>query len=195
MAYDLMYPLVTIYDEIEKLEHLSHATVNSYSMSQLVNFGLTIIKNTSHFETGNRTWIMIPMNKHMWRDFKTHFEETHCMLKLFRGTPIRSSTYHANILVSKVLPEVKSVKDNVLQIIETHMSQIDTESDEETLPTQALAVYATLPDEVQLEMLCVIKELQRERTELNKAEKGVKNSAQKNGDKKKCVRKNMTKYC
>ena len=55
MAYDLMGLLFTIYDRIEELEHLGHATVNPYSISQLVNYGLTIIKNTNNFKTGIRT--------------------------------------------------------------------------------------------------------------------------------------------
>jgi len=44
-------------------------------------------------------------------------------------------------------------------------------------------------------MIRVIKDLQREMKELKKAGQGAVNSAQKNGDKKKRVRKNTTKYC
>ena len=52
IVYDIMNPLVTIYNKIEELGHLSHAERNPYSMLQLVNYGLTIIKHTNNFETG-----------------------------------------------------------------------------------------------------------------------------------------------
>jgi len=59
MAYDLMPPLVIIYDKIEDTKHLGHATVKLYSTSQIVNYGLTIIKNTNNFETGIHTWMLV----------------------------------------------------------------------------------------------------------------------------------------
>jgi len=49
MTYGIMNPLTTIYDEIKELEHLSVAAVNLYSQSQIVNYGLTIMKNTNDF--------------------------------------------------------------------------------------------------------------------------------------------------
>ena len=104
MAYELMEPLVTIYDEIEELEHLGVAAVNPYSQSQIVNYGLTIIKNTNNFETGIYTWIARPLTKHTWPNFKTHFEEAHRVLRSVRGMTRRLSAYHhANILASQVL--------------------------------------------------------------------------------------------
>jgi len=87
----LWIPLVTIYDEIEELEHLGHTAINPYSMSQVVNYGLTIIKNTKNFETGIRTWIMRAVNEHTWPNIKTHFEEAHCVLRAVRGTTMQSS--------------------------------------------------------------------------------------------------------
>ena len=70
MAYDLMEPLVTIYDKIEELEHLKIAAVHLYPQSQIVSYGLTIIKNTNNFETGIRTWIIRPAIDHTGTSFK-----------------------------------------------------------------------------------------------------------------------------
>jgi len=64
MAYDLMDLLVTVYDEIEEFEHLIHATIHLYSISQLMNYGLIFIKNTNNFETGIYTLIMRPVSEH-----------------------------------------------------------------------------------------------------------------------------------
>ena len=45
IVYDIMDPIVTTYNEIKELGHLGYAAQNPQSMSQLVNYGLTIIKN------------------------------------------------------------------------------------------------------------------------------------------------------
>ena len=42
---DIMDLLVSFYDEIKELGHLGHASQKLYYMSQLMNYGLTIIKN------------------------------------------------------------------------------------------------------------------------------------------------------
>ena len=91
MAYNLMEPLITIYDEIEELEHLGVTVVNPYLQSQVMNYRLTIIKNTNDFETGIRTWITRPPIEHTWPSFNTHFEEAHCVLGAVRGMTMRLS--------------------------------------------------------------------------------------------------------
>jgi len=56
----------------------------------------------------------------------------------------------------------------------------------------------TTPDTVELEMLCVIQELQRDMKELKKAKQGLGEFRKKhgeNGDRKQRVRKNTSKYC
>ena len=82
MAYDIVEPLVTVYAGIEDLGHLSHAAQKSYYMSQLVNYGFTIIENTDEFEARICTWIMRPIVEHMWSIFKTYFEEAHWVLRV-----------------------------------------------------------------------------------------------------------------
>jgi len=91
-AYYLMDHFFTIYVEIEELEHLYHDAFNPYLMSQLVNYGLNIIKSTNNFETSIHTWIVRLVNDHTWPNFKTHFDEAHHILRIARGTTIRSAT-------------------------------------------------------------------------------------------------------
>ena len=79
-------------------------------MSQLMAYGLTIIKNTNNSETGTRTWIMRQINKYAWPNLKNHSEEAHHVLRAVRGTKLRSAAYHhANSLDYQFLSEVKSV--------------------------------------------------------------------------------------
>ena len=105
-----------------------------------------------------------------------------------------SACHHANSLASQVLSEVKSLQDNVLHVIDTHTSQIDTELYDAPPPPQAQADNTTTSDAVPLEMLRVIKDLQQEMKEIKKSGQDAGNSTQKNGDKKKRVRKSTTKY-
>ena len=49
MVYEFMDPIISLYNEIEELGHLGHALKNAFSISQIVNYGLTIIKNTNDF--------------------------------------------------------------------------------------------------------------------------------------------------
>ena len=46
MQYNLLDPLVTMYNEVEDLEQLGIAADNPYSVTQLIKFALQIIKNT-----------------------------------------------------------------------------------------------------------------------------------------------------
>ena len=118
-----MDPPVSFYDEIKQLGHLYHVAQNQYLMSQLVNYGLTIIKSTNDYETRIQTWIESPVIKLTWPNFKVYFEEDHCILRETRATKMRTITYHhTKISASQVLIEVKSVHNNVLQVITTHMS-------------------------------------------------------------------------
>ena len=58
--YNILDPLVTVFDQIEELQHLGNAAQNPYSEAQLIKLALRIIKHTNDFETGIRTWIKIP---------------------------------------------------------------------------------------------------------------------------------------
>jgi len=96
-----MNPLVAIYNEIEELEHIGHTVVKPYLMSQLMSYGLKIIKNTNDFETGILTWTMRPINEHTWPYLKNFFEEEYCVV--VHGTMIQSAVYHhTNSLATQV---------------------------------------------------------------------------------------------
>ena len=75
--YDLLDPLVKIFNEVEELQHLGNTAVNPYSEAQLIKCALQIIKNTNDFETGICTWIDLPRDDKTWVNFKTHFESAH----------------------------------------------------------------------------------------------------------------------
>ena len=81
IQYNLLNPLVKVFDEVEELQHLGIAAQDPYSEAQLIKFGLQIIKNIHDFETGIEKWIDLPKISKTWANFKSHFEEAHLKLR------------------------------------------------------------------------------------------------------------------
>ena len=92
--YNILDPLVTVFDQIEELQHLGNAAQNPYSEAQLIKLALRIIKGTNDFETGIRTWIEKARVDKTWVSFKSHFEEAHRTLRSVRGHTMQSASFH-----------------------------------------------------------------------------------------------------
>ena len=56
LTYELVDPIINIFNEIEDLRYLGVAADNKYSEQQLLKFGQYIIKNTEYFEHDLRIW-------------------------------------------------------------------------------------------------------------------------------------------
>ena len=190
MQYNLLDPLVEVFDDVEELQHLGDAAQDSYSEAQLINFPLQIVKNTHDFETGIRTWIELPRASKSWVRFKTPFESAHRSLRKIRRNTIRSSSFNQ---VNMILAEVNDVQESVLSAIAKASEPI---IDEEQAPdeNQQINRVTNTAEQVQLEMLKAIKDLQLEL-------KGLKNTNPPNNPtpnllKAKCMtRTNTPKYC
>ena len=95
-------PMVTIFWPIEQLKKLAEIAKIPYTESQIVDFGVQLIKNTRDFETALGNWNSKPENDKSWELFKDHFQEAQRTLKDIRGGP--SSLIHSffafHILVS-----------------------------------------------------------------------------------------------
>ena len=60
-------------------------------------------------------------------NLKDHFEHAYQILRTTRGKTMRSMVFqHANMLVIKVLVEIKAVKEDVLQIMEENQPDENT---------------------------------------------------------------------
>ena len=57
ICYNLMEPLITIFDEIDDLKAFANASGNPFTQGQIVNIGLQLLKNTNDFETGNMKFV------------------------------------------------------------------------------------------------------------------------------------------
>ena len=188
--YDVLDPLVKVFDEVEELQHLGNAAQDPYSEAQLIKFALQIIKNTHDFETGIRTWIDLPRIEKKWAKFKTHFEAAHRSLREIRGTTMRSSSFNQ---INMILAEVHSVKESVLSAIAESVP--DTTSTEESYDR---VNQVSNSEQVTLDMLSAIKDLQKEIKELKSSKlqnKNIPKSSAPGQYKGYATRVNKSKYC
>ena len=68
-------PMVTIYRPIEQLRTLAEIAQIPYTESQIVDFGLQLIKNTQDFESALAEWNKKKHQDRSWDLFKEHFQE------------------------------------------------------------------------------------------------------------------------
>ena len=60
-------------------------------------------------------------SRKIWDNFKTHFEEEHDTLRDIRGTSMMHTGFHqANYVAERVLGEVESIQQNVINILKKH---------------------------------------------------------------------------
>ena len=186
--YDLLDPLVKIFDEVEELQHLGNAAVDPYSEAQLIKFALQIIKNTNDFETGIRTWIDLPRVDKTWVNFKTHFESAHRSLREVRGNTMRSSSFNQ---VNMILAEVNNVRESVLSAIALAVPEQQNE-DVPSSHTEMVNQVSTR-EQASWDMIAAIKDLQKEIKDL-KSSKNKSNTAQGHS-RGYTTRHNKSKYC
>ena len=119
MVFHPADPLVTIFTPLEDLRELGTYARNPYSEAQIVNYGLTILKQTSDFEKYLETWYARPVVDQTWSNFKDHFEEAQRSLKKVRGTTMEKASFqHANVLIGGVKEEISHLKEIITQALE-----------------------------------------------------------------------------
>ena len=67
-------PMIAIFRPIEQLKKLAISAKIPYSEAQLLEFGLTLIRNTRDFEKALGEWKNKPQPDKTWSNFKTHFK-------------------------------------------------------------------------------------------------------------------------
>ena len=161
-VYTLQDPLVTLYDQVEDLKKLGDAAQMPYTEHQIVNFGIQLIRNTHDFQDGLKQWFSKEIRDKTWENFKIHFEDEYDKLKQVRGATMRHAGFHqANQMSNKVMEEVQGIQHNVLQLLQK-FDEDDKENEKpEEQPTN-LCQEITSSDNIQLEMMKIIKSLQDE---------------------------------
>jgi hypothetical protein len=117
-SWNIIDPPVVLFNLIEDLEIIAEAAMNEKSNTQLVNYGLDIIRDTGEFETSLLTWYNRPVNDQTWVNFKTHFTTAHRELSKVRGASMRGSAFQqANATVEALTSEMMSIRNELVDSI------------------------------------------------------------------------------
>ena len=170
-VFDIVEPLIILYNEVEDLQELAVAAQNPYSDPQIINLGIKLIKNMCDFEKGLTTWYDLPLADQTWIRFKTHFNTAQNSLRRVRGPTMQSGilSQQANILSTKIMSEIQHERTEylnavsasearILHALDSSTPPIIEEPSTITTPTQQ-SLNATTSDTVVLEVLKLLKEI------------------------------------
>ena len=83
MIYNPADPLILLYNPIEKLKTMAISANIPYTNDQLLDIGLTVIRNTRDFERALGDWEAKPDADKTWDNYKEHFKYFFLHFKLF----------------------------------------------------------------------------------------------------------------
>ena len=195
-------PMVTIYRPIEQLRKLAEIARIPYTESQIVDFGIQLIKNTRDFETALGEWNRKPDDDKTWEIFKQHFQDAQQTLKDIRGPTMAQAGYHhANHLATEIREELKDSQFQMLALLK-NMSEVPAENnpDIEDLNTNIATANIATQVTMQTETLKVLQEMQKQLQNLsNEVKNGNKTNKKreykKTPDDPPFTRKDTDKYC
>ena len=153
-------PMITIYRPIEQLQKKATESDIPYTDEQIMEFGLTLVRNTRDFEKAIGEWNAVP-NK-TWDLFKTHFRDAQAELKDIRGPTMQQAGYHhANMLASQLRVDLNNQQTQMLAMMQDFV--IPEPPAYEAPPEEAhvqQAANATIGTDVQLQMLQILQAMQ-----------------------------------
>ena len=153
-------PMITIYRPIEQLQKKASESGIPYSDEQIMEFGLTLVRNTRDFEKAIGEWNAAP-NK-TWALFKTHFRDAQMELKDIRGPTMQQAGYHhANMLASQLRVDLNNQQTQMLALMQDLVPDLPPANH---VPAEEAHVQqvanATIGDNVQLQMLQILQAIQ-----------------------------------
>ena len=166
MSFHPADPMIILYNPIEKLKKLGEAAGIPYTKNQLLDVGLTVIRNTRDFEQALGDWELLPTNLKTWERFKDHFKTAQKQLKAIRGPTMQQAGYHhVNHLAAKYQESNQELLSLIQQAIDSQATMEPTKSNpvsEITTPTMTHQVNATTSNAIQLEMLQLLRTMQQD---------------------------------
>ena len=164
-------PMVTIYRPIEQLRTLAQIAKIPYTESQIVDFGIHLIKNTRDFETALGEWNRKPAEDKTWGIFKDHFQDAQQTLKdIRRPTMQQSGFHHANHLATAIREEMRDSQHQMLALAQ-NLKLEEEENHEEILPYHHQVTNSASID-IQQQTAAILQSLQQElqllKTKFNK---------------------------
>jgi hypothetical protein len=215
-AWNIIDPPVVIFSLIEDLEIIAEAANNQKSDTQLVNYGLDLVRNTSEFENALLAWYARPDQDRTWAHFKTHFTTAHTELARVRGNSMRGSAFHqANATVEALTAEMHNIRNDLreeMNSLSTFTPPTDIPSEHSSSPTEITPsnnqMNATT-QQGQQAIIAAIQQLQQQFNNMNSTinnritgaqtsstTTGNRNSGSNNsGNNQRFTRTNISKYC
>jgi len=215
-TWNIIDPPVVIFSLIEDLEIIAEAAHNMKSDTQLVNYGLDLVRNTNEFENALLAWYT--RQDQTWASFKTHFTTAHTELARVRGTSMRGSSFHqANATVAALTEQMQHIRNDLREEINS-LSTFTPPTDfpTETPPPVTNTPTLTHPQmnataqQGQQEIIAAIQQLQQQFLNMNNTinnrtngrNNGSSSSAGNggngntgNGTTQRFTRNNISKYC
>ena len=190
-------PMVTIFRPIEQLRTLAEIAKIPYTESQIVDFGVQLIKSTRDYETALGEWNKKTDQEKTWELFKEHFTDAQRTLKDIRGpTMAQAGFHHANLLASEIRSELQENQEKMFAIIKNlHDTEPTHDNDSEE---QQESVNAVNSLSVQTETLKVLTQLQEQLKRLTnevKYNRSKKRQNRKTPDDASFNRTNTDHYC
>ena len=151
-------PMITIYRPIEQLQKKATEAGIPYSVAQILEIGLTLIKSTRDFEKALDKWNALGNTK-TWEIFKSHFRDAQRELKEIRGPTMQQAGYnHANMLASQLRVDLGNQQTEMMAMVQTLVE--DTQAENSSPPTmvEQPAVNATMTT-AQEQMLQILREM------------------------------------
>ena len=156
--------MVTIYRPIEQLKKLAEIARIPYTESQIVDFGLQLIKSTKDFETALGEWNKKSEDEKTWDNFKIHFQNAQQTLKDIRGPTMAQAGYqHANHLATELRNEFRENQTQMLALMQNlSEKEQEIEHDNQVEDDKVLAANAATQMSMQAETLKVLVQLQKQ---------------------------------
>ena len=152
-------PMVTIFRPIEQLQKKAISAGIKYSVEQLLEMGLSLIRNTRDFEKALGEWNQkIPTDK-TWDNFKSHFRAAQVELKEIRGpTMLQAGYHHANMLAQQMRDDMTNQQTEMLAMMQTLVApEQEPPSESEVAPQPAANAVV---NDIQLQMLQILQAIQ-----------------------------------
>ena len=174
MFFNPADPMILLFNPIEKLKKMAEAAGIAYTDEQILDMGLTVIRNTRDFEKALGDWESLTARNKTWSCFKQHFKDAQKQLKAIRGPTMQQAGYHhANSLAHQLRLDIQQRDNDLLTVLQHAMNTNSTASPPATSPPSIAPtdistvtehhqqVNAVQSDPVQLEILKLLQQMQQ----------------------------------
>ena len=158
--------MILLYNPIEKLQAMAESASIAYTTNQLLDMGLTVIRNTRDFEKALGEWELLATNLKSWAKFKSHFTDAQKM-KAIRGPTMQQAGYHhANMIAEQLKTDMERQDNELFSVIQSVVDSTASPpslapSDLSTITPSQHQANAVQMDLVQMEMLKILQQMQQ----------------------------------